>query len=139
MFKQEVKDVSHQKMVELTQKSIPDTVCNSEPYTDPLYPYLYCRCWKWKVTFWDFVDSWVLVCFIQWKDSELNENIREGRRLSDSGSEFSSFNTSGPATLVQLPPAPMQYMFLEHQGLEAVGFLVTEGSGFRSSYCSYYP
>lgn len=117
-------------MVELTQKSIPDTVCDSEPDTDPLYPHLYCRGWKLKITFWDFIDSGFLVCFIQWKDFEWNENMGEGRRPSDSGSDFSSFNTSGPATLYNVQQRLWSILVYSWsiRGFEAVGFLVAEGS-----------
>lgn len=114
--------------MELTQKSIPDTICDSNPHTDPVYPHLYCRVWELKITSWDFINSRVLVCFIQWKDFEWNENMREG------SSDFSSFNTSGPA--------PMEYtsIFLEHQGIGGCGLLGGRREcGFRSSYCSYYP
>lgn len=43
-------------MVELTEKSIPDTVCDSEPNTDSLYLHLYYKGWKLKIIFWDFID-----------------------------------------------------------------------------------
>lgn len=43
------------------------------------------------------------------------------------GSDFSSFNTTAPATLVEFSTTSVEYIFLEHQGVGGYGLLRGRG------------
>ena len=43
------------------------------------------------------------------------------------GSDFSSFNTTAPATLVEFSTTSVEYIFLEHQGVGGYGLLSGRG------------